>query len=227
MKKILANVAIVLVTTALMLAIGELAVRILYADKTVLYPRYHTDAQYGEFTLRKIRPNSDFWHTSVDGSWQFVTISQGFRNYADVQYEKPPCTMRVLSIGDSHTQGYEVRQEHTFSAVIERFLRREGYQAEVIKAGVSGFSNAEALAFLEYEGVRYDPDVVVLGFYRNDFEDNLKAGLFNLDQDNNLVLVKKSHIPGVSIQNFIYSIPGVQWLSENSYFYSVLFNATW
>ena len=37
MKKVLANVAIVLVTTALMLAIGELVVQILFADKIVLY----------------------------------------------------------------------------------------------------------------------------------------------------------------------------------------------
>ena len=53
-------------------------------------------------------------------------------------------------------------------------------RAEAINAGVSGFGTAEALAFLENEG-HYRPDVVVLGFYANDFEDNLKAGLFALD----------------------------------------------
>ena len=67
----------------------------------------------------------------------------------------------------------------------------------------------------------------MLGFYRNDFEDNLKAGLFDLNKESNLVLIKTSHIPGVKIQNVIYSIPGVRWLGENSYFYSALFNATW
>ena len=146
-KNISCIIALLLVFTIIAFLGGETVVRLLFKDEISLMPRYHADAQYGEFTLRKIRPNSDFWHTSVDGSWQFVTNSQGFRNYADVQYEKPPCTMRVLSIGDSHTQGYEVRQEHTFSAVIERYLRREGYQAEVIKAGVSGFSIANVCFF--------------------------------------------------------------------------------
>ena len=38
--------------------------------------------------------------------------------------EKPDGGFRVLSLGDSHTVGFEVRQEHTFSEVLERFLRR-------------------------------------------------------------------------------------------------------
>ncbi len=29
------------------------------------------------------------------------------------------------------------------------------------------------------------------------------------------------------IQNLIYAVPGVTWLSENSYFYSVAFNTVW
>ena len=68
---------------------------------------------------------------------------------------------------------------------------------------------------------------MVLGFFANDFEDNLKAGLFGLDAQNRLVEKKYEHVPGVRIQNFIYAIPGVQWLSENSYFYSLLFNNVW
>src|SRR5438874_1371459 len=94
----------------------------------------------------------------------------------------PTGTLRVLSLGDSHTQGYEVRQEATFSAVLERYLRSHGVRAEVLNAGVSGYSTAEELAFLENEGYRYQPDVVVVAFYANDFEDNLKADLFGLDK---------------------------------------------
>jgi hypothetical protein len=119
-----------------------------------------------------------------------------------------------------------VRQHATYAAVLERYLGRRGVKAEVLNAGVSGFSNAEALAYLENEGHRYQPDVVVLGFYANDFEDNLKAGLFKLEGEK-LVEVKREHVPGVRLQNTIYAIPGVRWLSENSYAYSVLFNGVW
>ena len=34
-------------------------------------------------------------------------------------------------------------------------------------------------------------------------------------------------MPGVAIQNVIYSLPGTRWLSENSYFYSFLLNNVW
>ena len=68
---------------------------------------------------------------------------------------------------------------------------------------------------------------MVLGFLANDFEVNLKAGLFGVDAQNRLVEKKYEHVPGVRIQNFIYAIPGVPWLSENSYFYSLLFNNVW
>jgi hypothetical protein len=217
---------LVAVSTLLAMAAGELVVRALFKERTVMFPRYHTDYRYGLYTLRGIRSQARFRHTSVDGSWEFVTNSKGLRDRREFAYEKPAGMLRVLSLGDSHTQGYEVRQEATYSAVLERYLAAHGVRAEVLNAGVSGFSTAEALAFLENEGFRYQPDVVVLGFYGNDFEDNLKAGLFALEEDK-LVARKYEHIPGVRIQNLIYSLPGVPWLSENSYFYSLLFNQVW
>ena len=227
MRKLLANLLVVLASLAITGAIGEVLVRLLFKQQTVLFPRYHTDYRYGDYTLRGIRPASDFWHTSVDGSWHFITNKRGLRDKRDFAYDKPPGVLRVLSLGDSHTQGYEVRQEATFSAVLERYLEAHGVRAQVLNAGVSGFSTAEELAYLIGEGYKYKPDVVVVGFYANDFDDNLKAGLFGLDGKGNVVDKSKSHLPGVKIQNVIYAIPGVRWLSENSYFYSLAFNGVW
>jgi lysophospholipase L1-like esterase len=226
-KKILANLALMLGALACALAVGEIAVRLRYKNETVLFPRYHTDYRYGRYTIRGIRAGAEFWHSSVDGSWRFVTNSKGFRNAKEISYAKPANTFRVLSLGDSHTQGFEVHQDNTFSAVLERFLTHRNLPAEVINAGVSGFSNAEELAFLENEGIKYRPDAVVLGFFANDFEDNLKAGLFSLDSNGQLREESYAHVPGVGIQNIIYAIAPIRWLSENSYFYSLLFNRVW
>jgi lysophospholipase L1-like esterase len=226
-KVIAINLAVLLVTTLAVFIVGEVVVRLLYKDEIVLFPRYHTDARYGDFTMRTIRPNETFWHTSVDGRWRFTTNNRGFRDEEDIDYDKPAGEIRVLALGDSHTQGYEVRQDFTFSAVAEQYLRRHGYQARVINAGVSGFSTAEALVFLENEGIRYQPDVVVLGFYANDFQDNIKANFFKLDADQNLLVNKYQHIPGVRIQNLLYSLPVFKWLGENSYFYAFGFNTVW
>ena len=226
MKRALAAAALAAASLTIAMLVGELAVRVALKDQSVLFPRYHTDYHYGGYTLRGIRASSEFWHTSADGSWKFTTNSRGLRDTREFSYAKPAGTVRVLSLGDSHTQGYEVRQQATFSAVLERYLAVHGVRAEVLNAGVSGYSTAEELAYLENEGYRYAPDVVALGFYANDFEDNLKAGLFALEHGK-LIERKREHIPGVRIQNAIYSVPGVKWLSENSYFYSLLFNNIW
>jgi hypothetical protein len=227
MKKLLGNLLLVLATIAICGAIGEVVVRIAFKQQTVLFPRYHTDYHYGDYTLRGIRPKSEFWHTSTDGTWRFVTNNRGLRDTRNFAYDKPPGVLRVLSLGDSHTQGYEVRQDSTFSAVLERYLDAHSVKAQVLNAGVSGFSTAEELAYLVSEGYKYKPDVVVVGFYANDFEDNLKAGLFALDDKGHVVEKSHSHLPGVKIQNVIYAIPGVRWLSENSYLYSIAFNGVW
>lgn len=226
MKRFLAAAGLIVSSTLIALVAGEAVVRVLLKEQTVLFPRYHTDYRYGPYTLRGVRPSSEFRHSSPDGSWTFVTNSRGLRDAREFAYAKPAGTLRVLSLGDSHTQGYEVRQEATFSAVLERHLARRGLRAEVLNAGVSGFSTAEALAYLENEGYKYQPDVVVLGFYANDFEDNVKAGLFALE-GGKLVARKYEHLPGVRAQNLIYALPGVPWLSENSYLYSLAFNGTW
>lgn len=226
-KNILVNLGVLVLSLIIIFIIGEFIVRSLYKDKTVLFPRYHTDAQYGQFTLRKIRSNSVFWHTSPDGSWKFTINNKGLRSDRDFEYEKPEGIIRIISLGDSHTQGCEVRQDYTFSAIIEKYLKAHGHNAEVINAGISGFSTAEELLFLENEGIKYKPDFVVLGFFANDFQDNIKANFFKLDENGNLLIQKKQHIPGVKVQNIIYKLPFVKWLGENSYFYSLLFNNTW
>ena len=134
LKAALINVALLATFTFGAVLLGEAVVRIGFKDNVVLFPRYHTDVQYGDFVLRRIRPNAHFRHTSTDGSWTFTTNAQGFRNVEDFTYEKPSNTFRVLSLGDSHTQGYEVRQQYTFSAVMDRALGARGWNVEVMNA---------------------------------------------------------------------------------------------
>ena len=192
----------------------------------VLYPRYHSKAVYGAYTLRRLRPNSVFWHTSRDGHWRFVTNAAGFRNDHDIPHAKSPGRLRVLSLGDSNTEGFEVRQSSTFSAVIEHWLNLHGAPADVLNAGVSGFGTAEVLAFLENEGINYHPDVVVYGLYANDFDDNVRSGLFALDHDS-LAVTSTVYAPAVKLLDVLNAIAPLRWLSEHSYLYSLAFNTGW
>jgi lysophospholipase L1-like esterase len=206
--------------------IGEGVMRVFFADRIPIIPRYHEAATYGDITIRRLRPNTTFWHTTSDGRFKFVTNAQGFRDTRNYAYEKPDGLLRVIAVGDSNTQGFEVRQNRTFPAVIEQYLRRRDVNVEVLNAGISGFSTAEELAFLENEGIKYRPDAVIVGFFANDFEDNIKANLFALE-DGQLVRKKTTHAPGVRILKIVNAVAPLRWLSENSYLYSIAMNTTW
>lgn len=198
----------------------------LYKDQIVLFPRYHTDAQYGDFHIRKVRPNMQYMHRSIDGYFSFTSNNKGFRNVEDIKYEKDSDELRVLCLGDPHTLGYEVNRNETYASQLQSLMVSAGVKGRVINAGVFGFSTSEELILLENEGYRYDPDFVVLGFFANDFQDNVQANLFELNGDS-LTLVNHEYIPGVKIQNFIYRSSLIQFLGENSYLYAFTFNAIW
>src|SRR4030042_7166642 len=139
LTKWLVNLTVLFVSTIIGLLIGEGIVRLLYKDKIVLYPRYTTHARYGDFSIRVTRPLMEYKHTSDNGVFKFRTNNRGFRNDEDIDYGKKENEIRVLCIGDSHTQGYEVKQHETFSWIAESLLRQKGMNATVINAGVSGF----------------------------------------------------------------------------------------
>jgi GDSL-like lipase/acylhydrolase family protein len=220
------NAAVLCISGLLGLVLAEGAIRVLYVKQLVLFPRYHTSAHYGEYTIRRLRPNMSFTHTSADGTFHFRTNNKGFRNDRDIEYAKSPGEIRVISLGDSHTQGYEVDQHQTFSAVAEKELNRRHIRATVINAGVSGFSTIEELIFLENEGYKYRPDYVVLGFYANDFVDNLRTQLMVLRNDS-LVVKSHAYTPGVAIQDKLYRYAIFRFLGEHSYLYALAFNTVW
>jgi hypothetical protein len=222
----LAKIVFLLVSTSLALGLAEIGTRLVLADRVVLFPRYHTDAQYGPYRLRRLRPSTTFRHTDIDGSWLFTTNAQGFRDTRDYPHEKEPGVLRVLCLGDSQTEGFETDQAGVYPEIIRRKLSQTGRKVEVMNTGVSGFGTAEELSFLENEGLKYKPDVVVLGWYANDPDDNVKSGLFALE-NGQLEPRKYEHLPGVAILNVINRVPPLRWASEHSWFYSLLFNYVW
>ena len=223
---LLKRILLVISSLVISLLFAEGIVRLLFGGRIVLFPRFHDTASYGKYTIRRLRPNTTFWHHSVDGSWKFVTNSKGFRSDTEYSYDKPTGALRVLCLGDSNTEGFECHQDKTYSSVIQRFLGKRGIKAEVINAGVSGFGTAEALLFLENEGIKYSPNVVVLGYFANDVDDNIKADLFRLN-NGALVENKYEHAPGARVTALINQIAPLRWLSQNSYTYSIAFNTVW
>ena len=93
--------------------------------------------------------------------------ADGLRDHAHVR-PKPTGVRRLLCLGDSFTWGYGVENDETFPAVLVRQLPA----ADAVNLGVNGYSTVQESIRLETEGLRYEPDWVVVAFCHNDLEDN-------------------------------------------------------
>jgi hypothetical protein len=128
----------------------------LVASRRMIWDKY---AEPGAgYTL--IRPRSHY-------EWQGIPVdinSQGLRG-AEATYEKPSGTIRILNLGDSVAMGWGIREEDTYGRRLEQLLNDRGSgnpRYEVINAGIPGWNQANALAYLQAEGLKYKPDLIVL-----------------------------------------------------------------
>ena len=88
--------------------------------------------------------------------------SQGRRDY-EYTYEKPKNTCRILIIGDSFTEAFQVALDSTFHKILERRLnaKKRKYTFEVIAFGRGGMGTLEEMLWYRKEAFRYHPDIVV------------------------------------------------------------------
>ena len=105
----------------------------------------------------------------VTGGKILNSNSRGVRGRTEHADRKAARTTRILVLGDSFTFGEDVGDEDTYSAQLERLMPG----TEVINLGVHGYGHDQMLVYLREEGIRYHPDVVVLGFLTGDMERNV------------------------------------------------------
>ncbi len=198
-------------SAGLFVLVFELGVLVLFGEQPK-FPRHVVGTDFG---VRVNQPDTTYRHKSADGTWWFTINSRGLRSDTEFSYEKPAGVFRVVSLGDSFTTGYEVDEDEIFSSVLGRRLREAGHRVEVLNAGVSGYSNAEALVYLERELLKYDPDLVILSFYGNDLVDNVRSGLFGI-VDGRLVQTADRYVPAGRLGDFLNTNPIFNWLSGYS-----------
>lgn len=73
----------------------------------------------------RLRPGLCAWYTK-EGRAYFRINSAGFRDREHCP-EKPPGTFRVAVLGDSYAEAFQVDQQETFWAVLERELQQRDF----------------------------------------------------------------------------------------------------
>jgi len=211
LKVWIARVAALLLGTVLALFFAELVV-LFVVGEVPKFPRHVVRAPWG---LRYNEPNARYRHKSADVTVEFRINGQGMRADRDYEHAKLPGSQRMVTLGDSFAIGFEVPVEATFSSVLETTLSDAGVSIEVLNCGVSGFSNAEEFLYLERELLRYSPDLVLVSFYGNDLQDNVRTGLFELEGDR-LVQARKGYVPAGRLGDFLNTNWFFNLLSERS-----------
>lgn len=207
---------LILVIGMVLYTLGAAEVFLRIFNPIPLIPRYVVATDLG---IRGNQPNATYWHVSPHYRIQMRTNSKGIRSDREIPYEKPAGVKRILLLGDSFGMGYEVDLKDTFLAQMEENLQKAGIPCETINLSVSGFGNAEELIILREEGLKYSPDLVVLAWHSTDYVDNIRSGLFVLEEGQ-LVRKNPTYLPGTRAQEILYTIPGYQWIADNSQLYN-------
>ena len=164
LKKLLTIALPATLVAALVAALAiEIWVRIAWDESRGTPGFFLTDAARGQ----RLAPGYDGWFAGVP-----VHINAlGFRDRRDYALDKPPNTLRILVLGDSVTFGHGTLDDTTYPYLLEQRLRgwRPDVNWEVWNLGVPGYNTRQELDYLKEIGPRAQPDVVVVGFYPNDF----------------------------------------------------------
>lgn len=120
----------------------------------------HPDRVYG------LHPSQQW----VEDGVIFKTNSAGFRGN-EFMYEKQPNAVRIATMGDSVTYGWNVNEEEDYPSVLESLLNKNcpNIKFEVYNFGVPGYGAVQQAALID--GVlKYKPDIVLLQFSQDDFK---------------------------------------------------------
>ena len=116
----------------------------------------------------ELKPNISYRNTWGEGQ-VFHSNSRGIRGEVEHSYAKPKGKLRILCLGDSFTFGEGVSDSETYPHYLQQMLPN----VEVINMGVHGYGHDQMLIYLKEEGVKYRPDIVILGFLAQDSDRNM------------------------------------------------------
>lgn len=174
---LLFRIAIPLVTLLLCFGLIELVARVVINQGTMhlglemwKYAKHAKVRSENPEIGHRNRPNVDIELMGVN----VKTESHGLRDHKERTYEKAPGTYRIMVLGDSITFGWGASYEKTFSRLLEKSLNANpplpGRTFEVLNTGVGNSNTSMEVEYYKTEGVKFNPDLVIMAWFINDAE---------------------------------------------------------
>lgn len=188
--------------------IAEVAVRLFVPERLWAFWDSTTTWQLDSEIGWVQKPNMNLVRRQINGSTIHIQTNADGVSPATVVRKKTPGVIRILVLGDSAVAGSGVDASERIDAVLQRQLRDAGSDAEVINAGVNGYSTDQELLLLERLVPLYNPDVVLICVDQNDFGANtsrkqygIPKPMFNLTSDGRVEDIPPD-MRGAAIHNF-------------------------
>ena len=110
-------------------------------------------------------------------------VRNNSHGYTDRERELVKNKPRIVLVGDSTTEFWEVEEEQRGQFLLEEKL---DHQWEVLNLGVRGFSTDQVYLLLKHTALKFSPDIVVYTFCINDLFGNTRRNKpsFELDPKN-------------------------------------------
>src|SRR3989344_8762694 len=177
-KAIRKNLLLLVFTILIMIIFFEVALRLFYPQKIYddCYEYSYKNLSNLEVELDshlgwKLIPNYSGCRYQPDTN-KIITKthnSNGLRIDKDIPYENNNGKKRVLLLGDSFVYGYGLDDEETIALKLQEDF---GQDYEIITMGADGYGTGQEILQFYEQGIKYNPDVVMLFFYPNDFTEN-------------------------------------------------------
>ncbi len=100
-----------------------------------------------------------------------ITNMEGFKD-KDYPDNKDKKTVRIVGIGDSIMFGWGLQYGKDYLSLLESKLN-DSYPEkkwEIINTAVPGYNTVMEVETLKEKGMKYNPDIVIMGFVKNDYD---------------------------------------------------------
>ena len=181
------KMALVLLGILLALALVEAGVRI-HSLRSLRGPGSRTSFfEFDETVGWRLIPGAQGLESADEYAVRLKINSKGLRDI-ERDYRKEEGVFRIVVLGDSFMEAYQVPLEASFSRVLESELnaaKASGRRIEVVNLGIRDYGTAQEYLYFLSEGLKYHPDLVLLAFFPgNDVRNNsrkLENGLWSED----------------------------------------------
>src|SRR3989344_39134 len=172
-RKHILNVLTFVATILILFIFFEFGLRIFYPQ--LLLKRNHIEASTpifleGENIPWQLKPLTESRQRDIFGEYDVsVKINSFGLRDNDYNTRLSPNVKKILLLGDSMTFGYGVEQENSYPEILETLA---GGNYTFINSGVGGYSPDVEYIYLKEKGLKFNPDIIILGLYiGNDITD--------------------------------------------------------